>query len=96
MVWAASLGSEPRSRAHGVVGGGAGGGIERDALDLGGLQTEGLELGGDIRSGDKFVVRGAAASAQSVRGEERHFAVNVGGDVVLGEEQSGGEQDDEN
>ncbi len=100
MVWAASSGSEPRSRAQGVVGGSAAvaefAPSERDALELGGLETEGLELGDDVGGGDKFVVRGAAASAQSVRGEERHFAVHVGGDVVLGEEQIGGEQDEEN
>ena len=97
-------------QAGGVVGEGAGRGVrggargsvrgkpgfERNALDLGGLQAEGLELRGDIGGGDKFIVGGTAASAKGVSGEERHFAMDMVGDVgvVLGVEQSGGEQDE--
>jgi len=55
-------------QADGVVSGGAG--AERDELDLGGIESEGLELGDDVGGGDLFVVGGAAASAQCVRGEE--------------------------
>ena len=89
MVCGGKCGIGAAEQGEGVVGGagrsaaqtGSGSRIERDALDLGGLQTEGLELRGDVGGGDKFVVRGAAASAQSVGGEERHFAVDVVGDV---------------
>ena len=82
-------------QADGVVGGGAG--RERDELELGGFESEGLELGDDVGGGDEFVVSGAAASAESVGGEERHFAANVGGDagLGLGGEQGGGEQDED-
>ena len=52
-------------QADGVVGGGAG--REWDELELGGFESEGLELGDDVGGGDEFVVSGAAA----LRGERR-------------------------